>query len=164
METFLRLENRHTGEILKLCRVRADDGELVLLIDGSLPPGAQGPPPHIHFYEREEGTVKSGKLAARVGRGRGMQTVRASVGEAGVFPAGVVHSWWNGGDDLLEISGRAVPAVDLDSYLQALFAIFNASPSGRPSLFYIAHVLWRHRRTQALANPPRFIQMTLLPF
>ena len=54
-----------------------------------------------------------------------------------VLPAGVVHNWWNAGDDLLELSGRAIPAGDLDRYLQAIFAVLNASPSPRPSVFYL---------------------------
>ena len=82
---------------------------------------------------------------------------------AAVFPAGVAHCWWNAGDDLLEASGRAIPAVDLDRYLQALFAVLNAGPSGRPSIFYLAHVLWRHRHTQAAAAPPRIIQRIVFP-
>jgi len=84
-------------------------------------------------------------------------------GGVGVFPAGVIHSWWNAGEDLLELKGRAIPAVDLDRFLQGLLGVLNASSSGRPSIFYIAHVLWRHRHTQALVSPPRFIQVIVFP-
>jgi hypothetical protein len=79
------------------------------------------------------------------------------------FPAGVVHSWWNAGETLLEFNGRVVPAVDLDQFLQALFAVLNASATNRPSIFYLAHVLWRHRRTQAIAAAPIAIQRILFP-
>jgi hypothetical protein len=79
VDNFLRFENRHTGEILRLRRVRVAEGQIVLTIDGSLPPRRSGPPVH------------------------------------------------------------------LDRYLQALFVVFNANVSGRPSIFYRAHVLWRHR-------------------
>jgi len=58
-----------------------------------------------------------------------------------VFAAGSRHSWWNTGDDLLEFSGQAIPAFDLDRYLQEVFAVLNARPNGRPSIFYIVHVL-----------------------
>jgi hypothetical protein len=51
----------------------------------------------------------------------------------------------------------------LDRYLQAAWAVLNASKSGRPSLFYAAHVLWRHRHTQAIAMPPRAIQQIVFP-
>lgn len=159
MNQFLKLENRHTGEILRMRRVRDASGEVVLMMEGTLPPGADGPPPHIHFYEREEGSVAAGTLAARVGG----EDILVEAGEPATFSIGVVHSWWNGGDDLLEFNGRVVPVVDLDRYLQGVFSVMNAGPSGRPPIFYIAHVMWRHRRTQALAMPPRAIQRILLP-
>ena len=160
MDNFLQLENRRTGEILRMRRVRDAGGQAVLLIEGSLPPGTSGPPPHIHFHEHEEGVVKSGTLGLRIGN---KKTTIAAGGNT-VLPAGVVHNWWNAGDDVLEMNGRAIPAVDLDRYLQAIFAVLNASPSGNPPVFYMVHVLWRHRHTQALAAPPRIIQQIVFPF
>ncbi len=159
VDNFLRLENRHTGEILRLRRVRDGEGQIVLTIDGSLPPRMSGPPVHVHFHQREEGGVKAGTFGARVGN----EKIVVPAGGTAVFPAGVIHTWWNAGEDLLELSGRAIPAVDLDRYLQALFAVLNASVSGRPSIFYLAHVLWRHRRTQALMVPPPAIQRIVFP-
>jgi cupin domain len=159
VESFLTLKNRHTGEILRMRRVRDAAGQVILRIDGSLPPGSPGPPPHVHFDLREEGTVKAGTLGARVGK----EKIVVPAGGSAAFPAGVVHTWWNAGDSLLEFGGRAVPASDLDRYLQALFAVVNASESGRPSIFYIAHVLWRHRQTQAVATPPAAIQRIVFP-
>ena len=114
---------------------------------------------HVHFHQREEGCVKVGTLGARVGNER----ILVPAGESAVFPAGVVHSWWNAGESLLELSGQAIPAIDLDQYLQALFAVLNASSSGRPSIFYLVHVLWRHRHTQALMTVPVAIQRILFP-
>jgi hypothetical protein len=140
-------------------RVRDAEGRIVLSIDGSLPPRMSGPPVHVHFLQREEGTVKAGSLGARVGN----EKILVPAGESAVFPAGVVHTWWNAGEDLLQFSGRAIPAVDLDRYLQALFAVLNAGASGRPSIFYLAHVLWRHRHTQAAMVPSPVIQRIVFP-
>jgi hypothetical protein len=159
MDDFLKIENRHSGEILHLRRVRDAEGQTVLTIDGSLPPKSHGPPLPVHFLQREEGLVKSGTLGFRIGNEKQL----VSAGWSGVFPASAVHTWWNAGDDLLELSGRAIPAGDLDRYLQATFAVLSASPSGRPSIFYLAHVLWRHRDTQAIAFPPRPIQWIIFP-
>jgi quercetin dioxygenase-like cupin family protein len=158
-DAVLRLENRRTGEILCLRRLRGAGGDTVLVIDGSLPPRAKGPPPHIHFRASEEGTVTAGLLGARVGN----KTILVPVGGTVAFPAGVVHAWWNAGDEVLELSGRSSPAGDLDRYLQAIFAVVNANPSGPPSVFYLAHVAWRHRRSQAFTTPPRAIQRILFP-
>ena len=134
-------------------------GQVVLIIEGTLPPGSNGPPPHVHFQEREEGVVEAGTLGARIED----QTLVVEAGGDAAFPAGVVHSWWNAGETLLEFNGRVVPAVDLDQFLQALFAVLNASANNRPSIFYLAHVLWRHRRTQRVAMPPATIQRILFP-
>ena len=157
MGSFLRLENRNTGEILRMRRERDGSGQVILIIEGSLPPRSNGPPPHKHFQEREEGRVQAGTLGARIGS----QKLVVQAGGNAAFPAGVVHSWWNAGEGLLEFNGRVVPAVDLDRFLQALFAVLNASE--RPSIFYLAHVLWRHRRTQRVVTPPIAIQRVLFP-
>ena len=159
MDSFLQLENRRTREILRMRRVRDAEGQTILAVEGSLPPRASGPPPHIHFHLREEVAVKAGSLGARVGK----EKIVVPAGGTAVFPSGVIHAWWNAGDDLLELGGRAIPAGDLDRYLQALFAVLNASSSGRPSIFYLAHVLWRHRHTQSVTLPPRIIQQIVFP-
>jgi len=113
----------------------------------------------VHFQEREEFGVEAGTLGARIGE----QKLVVQTGGSTAFPAGVVHSWSNAGEILLELRGRVLPAVDLDQYLQALFAVLNASATNRPSIFYLAHVLWRHRRTQRVVTPPVAIQRILFP-
>lgn len=159
MDNFLTLEHRHTGEILRMRRVRNGQGQIVLALEGSLPPGASGPPLHVHFHENEEIVVKTGTLGAQIGT----EKVVVQAGETAVLPAGQRHRWWNAGDDRLENSGHAAPAVDLDRFLQALFAVLNAGPEGKPSIFHLAHVLWRHRRTQLIAVPPPPIQKIVFP-
>ena len=159
MDDFLILENRHTRETLRLRRERDAAGKLILTIDGTLPAGSNGPPAHSHLHEREEGHVRAGTLGARVGD----QKIVVPAGGTAAFPAGVVHSWWNAGEDRLEFAGQVVPLVDLDCFLQAIVAVLNAGESGRPPIFYLAHVLWRHRHTQAMAMPPRAIQRIVFP-
>ena len=158
-ERFLILEQRHTGEILRMRRVRGVDGHTVLVLEGSLPPGTSGPPLHVHVDSRETILVKSGLLGVRIGR----EKFDVPPGKTVVAPAGVLHTWWNAGDEPLELSGRAVPASDTDRFIQALWAVVNASSSGRPPIFYLAHVLWRHRRTQAVALPPKAVQRMVFP-
>ena len=152
----INLENRHTGEQLAIRRVKLGD-EVWLELQGTLPPHRDGPPMHIHFSEDEEGRVESGVLSYVI-NGRRMA---AGAGEPVSIPHGAIHRWWNEGDEPLAFHGVVRPAVDLDRYLQAVFEVMNASPSGRPSLFYIAHVVLRHRRTQAVLILPRRIQAVL---
>jgi hypothetical protein len=159
MDGLLVLENRHTGEILRMRRVRDSAGQVVLSIEGSLPPRMSGPPRHIHCQQREEVRVKAIMAGARVGN----ENLVLRTGESAVFPAGVIHNWWNAGLEPLELNGHAIPAADLDHFLQALFAVLNASGSSRPSIFYLAHVLWRHRHTQVLTRPPLLAQRIMFP-
>ena len=140
-------------------RERDAKGRVVLALDGSLPPRMDGPPSHVHFRQREEGRVRAGSLGVQVGSEKAV----VPAGGTAAFPPGVVHTWWNAGDDPVEFSGRAIPAADLDRYLQAVFAVLNASASGRPSLFYIAHIARRHRHTQGLMTPPLAIQRIAFP-
>ena len=157
---FLKLENRHNGEILWMRRVHGVDDQTVLILEGSLPPRMSGPPLHIHAGLRETIVVKAGSLGARIGH----EKFVVSPGKTTTIPAGIRHTWWNAGDDLLEVSGRVIPAGDLDRFIQAMFAVLNASASGRPSIFYLAHALWRHRHTQTVALPPKAIQRMIFPF
>lgn len=93
----------------------------------------------------------------------GAKTITVTGGGTALLPAGVPHRWWNAGDELLELTGQVVPAVDLARFLQALFAVLNASSNSRPSIFYLAHVLWRHRDTQLILRPPPTIQRIVFP-
>jgi len=100
VDNFVTLENRRNGEILRMHRRRDVEGRIVLYLDGTLPPKAEGPPLHVHVREREEGIVKAGTLGARVGG----EKIVVPTGGTVVLPAGVRHHWWNAGDDLLEFS------------------------------------------------------------
>jgi quercetin dioxygenase-like cupin family protein len=159
VDEFLRLENRRTGEILRMRRAHDAQGRIVLILEGTLPQGADGPPLHVHIQEQEEGVVKAGTLGALVGE----EKIIVPTGGTVTLPAGIAHRWWNAGDGLLEFNGQVVPVVDLDRYLQAVFAVLNASADGRPSIFHLAHVLWRHRDTQLMAVPAPAIQRIVLP-
>jgi len=89
--------------------------------------------------------------------------MQVAAGNAATFPVGSVHRWWNDGEDLLVFAGEVGPVADLDRYLQAVFDVLNSGPADRPPLFYMAHVAWRHRRTQTVLFMPRPLQMIVLP-
>ncbi len=89
--------------------------------------------------------------------------VTVPAGGSVAFSRGSAHRWWNEGDETLVFEGRASPADDLDRYLQAVFEAFNAGPADRPPLFYMAHVLHRHRKTQIALVVPPLVQRLLFP-
>jgi quercetin dioxygenase-like cupin family protein len=155
---WLTLRSRHTGEQLDLRRI-VRNGEVCLELKGSLPPRQDGPPLHVHYREHEEGNVIAGTLSAEVD-GR---VIRVEAGGTASFPMGSAHRWWNAGDEVLVFEGITKPVVDLDVYLQAAFDVLNAGPAHRPPIFYIAHLAWRHRKTQAVLFAPRWLQAVLVP-
>ena len=153
------LELSHTGERLTLRRIKTDNGVEELRLTGSLPAHGQGPPLHIHFEEDERMEVVSGTLSALVDG----NPLVIKAGGFGHFPKGSAHRWWNDGDEELVLSGVVTPAVDLDRYLQAMFEVLNAGPPNRPPIFYMAHVIYRHRKTQLALVVPRAVQRILFP-
>jgi len=155
----LTLELRHTGERLTLRRIKTDNGVEELRLTGSLPAHRQGPPLHVHFEEDERGEVVSGTVSALVDST--LLVIKA--GESGHFPKGIAHRWWNDGDEELMLRGVVTPAVDLDRYLPALFDVLNAGPPNRPPIFYMAHVIYRHRKTLLALVVPRAVQRILFP-
>ena len=155
MNQTLQLHNRHTGERLTLTR-GVENGREVLYLDGSLPPRSEGPPMHAHLDQDESGEVVSGRLSAIVGG----KPVTVGTGERASFPRGVRHRWWNAGDEPLVFKGTVNPASDFDQYLEGIFAIMNASATGRPSLFHIAHLSLRHP-SQRLSPAPAWVDRTL---
>ena len=149
MSQTLQLHNRHSGERLHMRR-GVENGREVLYLEGSLPPHSEGPPMHIHVDQDESGEVVSGRLSATLDG----KTITLGTGERAFFPRGVRHRWWNAGDEPLVFKGKAEPAGDLDQYLEGIFAIINASASGRPSLFHIAHLSLRHPSQRVSPAPP----------
>jgi quercetin dioxygenase-like cupin family protein len=155
---WLTLRNRHTGEELNLRRV-VRDGQVCLELKGSLPPRSEGPPLHIHYTEYEEIRVVAGTLSAEVD-GRRFQV---QAGGVAPIPIGSVHRWWNDGDELLVCEGLVKPVADLDIDLNAAFEVLNSGSADRPPLFYMAHLAWRHRKTQAVLVAPAWLQAVVVP-
>ena len=155
----LVLELRLTGERLIIHRAHDSRGIEELHLFGTLPARREGPPLHVHAAEDEHGQVLSGTLSATLDG----KTMTVGPGGTVRFPKGSAHRWWNAGDDELVFQGIATPAVDLDRFLHALFEVLNASDSPRPPLFYLAHVLNRHWKTQSVLVVPRAVQRVLFP-
>src|SRR5262245_9898758 len=155
----LRIELKSRGEWLELRRIRTANGTEELHMTGSLLAHREGPPLHLHFEEDEHAEVVSGTASVLVDGRR----LVLKAGELVCFPKGSVHTWWNDGDEELVIRGTATAVIDLDRYLQAVFEVLDAGPPNRPPIFYMAHVMYRHRRTQLTPFIPRAVQRVLLP-
>jgi len=155
----LTIEFRQRGERLEMRRTRTAGGTEELHMFGSLLAHRKGPPLHVHLEEEELVEVVSGAASVQVNGER--RVLKA--GEPVCFPKGIAHTWWNDGDEELVLRGVVRPAIDLDRYLQAVFEVLDSGRPNRPPIFYMAHVMYRHRRTQLTPIVPRVVQRVLLP-
>ena len=155
----LTIKLNSTGERLTMWRTLDSQGGQELQMTGCLPGRQQGPPLHVHFTEDESTEVVAGALSVS---SDGREFV-VDTNDVAFFPKGSVHRWWNDGEEDLVFRGVAAPAVDLDRYLQALFEVINSAQSKNPSVFYMAHLVYRHRKTQLALEVPRLIQQILFP-
>ncbi|MDG2014518.1 MAG: cupin domain-containing protein [Pirellulaceae bacterium] len=150
----LTIRLKSTGEQLSMWRTLDADGNPELQMVGCLPSQQPGPPMHIHFAEDESTEVIAGTMSVALDG----QEFEVAKSESAFFPRGSVHRWWNDAHEDLEFRGVATPAVDLDAYLHALFDVINSAGAGKPSLFYLAHLMRRHRKTQVALEVPAAMQ------
>jgi mannose-6-phosphate isomerase-like protein (cupin superfamily) len=119
-----------------------------------------GPPMHIHYFETEGFTVKSGKLGyQRLGE----EPRYAGPGESVVFPAGVAHRWFNPGPAEVHFTGWAQPPNNHEYILAAIFGSMKRTGKRRPSLFDMAYLLTRYRAELGQPTIPILIQRILFP-
>jgi mannose-6-phosphate isomerase-like protein (cupin superfamily) len=111
------LENPVTGERFTVLAVPRDDqdwGKAEILY----PPGAQGPPRHVHQRTRERISVVEGVLTVSLGRRRERRLLRQ--GETLELPPGVPHRFWNPGDAPVRLVGEARPGAQVGFALERL--------------------------------------------
>ena len=150
----LTIKLESTGEQLSMWRTLDANGKQELQMVGCLPSQQPGPPMHIHFAEDESTEVLAGTMSVALDG----QEFQVGTSESAFFPKGSTHRWWNDADEDLQFRGVASPAVDLDVYLHGLFDVINSAGTGRPSLFYLAHLMRRHRKTQVALEVPAVMQ------
>jgi mannose-6-phosphate isomerase-like protein (cupin superfamily) len=111
------LENPVTGErftVLAVPRDEEDWGRAEIL----LPPGAKGPPRHVHERTQERVSVLEGVLTVSLGGRRDRRELRA--GQALELPPGVPHRFWNPSDAPVRLVGEARPGAQLGVALERL--------------------------------------------
>ena len=96
------------------------DGKL-LELDIFLRPGGMGPPEHIHLLQTEHFRVMAGMLAAKIDG----QEQLLNIGQEAVVPAGTRHTWWNAGDDELQIRVTLELAANFEGMITEYFDLVN---------------------------------------
>lgn len=143
--TFLGIREDERGEVLDLRSVVA--------------PGA-GPPMHVHHRQEEGGVIESGRLGYLV---EGGTEQFAGSGDEVSFAAGVVHRFWNAGDEDLVLVGTMRPPGNVEYFLGEVFASTARAGNGRPGLFDAAYLSHRYRTEFAMTDIPAPVRRFVFP-
>ena len=147
------IDNGH-GERMTFLGVEGDR----LLISSVVDPGT-GPPMHVHKLQSEVIRVVRGRVGYEID---GSDPVFAGPGDTLTFEPGVVHRFWNAGDDELELTGEVFPADNLEYFLTQIYASV-AAHGGRPGALDGAYLLTRYRSEFDMTSIPLPVRRFVFP-
>jgi quercetin dioxygenase-like cupin family protein len=153
-------ENPVTGERgVILVGLEESNGEL-LIVDLHVRPGGAVVGAHTHPAITETFTILAGRVGVQQGRDKRI----ATPGERLTIPPGVVHDWWNAGDDEARVLVEIQPAARFDAMARNLFGLAQdgkTNAKGMPNLLQIALIAREFDDTVRFTKPPRFVQRIL---
>lgn len=153
-------ENRVQGDRFVVREGSDDTGGERLLGDLSVRPGGAVAGKHVHAYITERFEVVTGTVRFHVG-GR---DELARQGEQVEVPPGVVHDWWNVGDDEAHVLVDIRPAERFELMIENLYGLANdgkTNARGVPNLLPLALFAREFRREGEFIRPPRIVQRIL---
>jgi quercetin dioxygenase-like cupin family protein len=153
-------ENRVQGDRIVVIEGSEDGGGDRFVGDLYVLPGGRVAGRHVHAYITErfeviEGTVRI-HLDGRDEEARAGQTVEV--------PPGVVHDWWNVGDDEAHVRVEVSPAARFELMIQSLYGLANDGKCNRrgvPRLLPLSLFAREFRREGEFVSPPRLVQRAL---
>jgi quercetin dioxygenase-like cupin family protein len=153
-------ENRVQGDRFVVDEGGEDTGGERLSGDLYVRPGGAVAGKHVHSYTTERFEVLSGTVRFHVD---GSEQI-VQPGERIEVPPGVVHDWWNIGDDEAHVRVEILPAERFELMVQNLYGLANDGKSnarGVPKLLPLALFAREFRPEAELISPPRSIQRFL---
>jgi len=153
-------ENRLQGDRFVVREGSEDTGGERLAGDLYIRPGGAVAGRHVHSYLTECFEVRSGTVRFHVG---GRDEV-ATAGRRVEIPPGVVHDWWNIGDDEAHVLVEIRPGARFELMIQNLFGLANdgkTNARGVPRLLPLALFSREFRREGEFVRPPRLVQRVL---
>lgn len=150
-------ENRVQGD-RAIVREGSEDTEGErLVVDLYVRPGGAVAGKHVHSYMTETFEVQSGTVRFHKD---GVDAV-ARAGERVVIAPGVVHDWWNVGDDVAHVVVDIRPAERFELMIQQLYGLANdgkTNARGVPKSLPLALFIKEFRRDGEFVSPPPIIQ------
>ncbi|MCB0636787.1 MAG: cupin domain-containing protein [Lewinella sp.] len=162
MKTFslpYTIKNNHGEQLTFKELVQEDDGTEKVLVEGLVAPGC-GPVLHAHLKQDEYLEVKHGKMGYELG---GEPARFLTVGQGVLFPRGVVHRFWNAGEEDLVVTGYVTPPNSFVFYLSTLYAAQAQSRTPQPEPFMGAYLITRYRSEYDLPEIPGFVKNVIMP-
>ena len=153
-------ENRVQGDRFVVREGSADSAGERLIGDLYIRPGGAVAGKHIHAYITERFQVVAGTVRFHLD---GRDEV-AGPGEQVEVPPGVVHDWWNVGDDEAHVLVDIRPAERFELMIQNLYGLANdgqGNARGVPRLLPLALFAREFRREGEFIRPPRIVQRLL---
>ena len=152
------IDNGLGERITFLGRNTTPDGE-TLEVENFVQPGV-GPPMHVHYFQEEGLTVRSGRIGYQTSGGAPRF---AESGATVCFAAGEAHRFWNAGEDELQCVGYIRPPGNVEYFLRAMFEAQKRSGSLRPDPFDAAYLMWRYRSEFGMEEVPALVRRVVFP-
>lgn len=153
-------ENRVQGDRVVVREGSEETGGDRLVADLYIKPGGAVAAKHVHAYITEGFEVVSGTVRLHVdGRDQ-----LARPGQRVEVPPGVVHDWWNAGDEEAHVLVDVRPAERFELMIQNLYGLANdgkTNARGVPRLLPLALFAREFRREGEFVRPPRIVQRIL---
>ena len=152
--------NRVQGDRFEVREGSEDTAGERLVGDLYIRPGGAVAGRHVHSYLTERFEVIAGTVGLHVG-GR---DVIVRPGERIAVEPGVVHDWWNAGDDEAHVLVEVSPAERFELMIQSLYGLANdgrTNAKGVPRLLPLALFAREFRREGEFVSPPRAVQRVL---
>lgn len=150
-------ENPVTGEF-GYVRVGTEqtNGEL-LISDLRVHPGGAVFGAHIHPNIDERFTVLSGKIGYMLGDQKGI----LQTGESVDLPRGILHDWWNAGDEEARVIVEIRPAARFEMMARTMFGLAHEGKTdkkGVPNPLQMALIGQEFQDVLQVMSPPVWIQ------
>ena len=154
------IENTVTGErvIVLVGSADSDNGKVVCFM--GVRPGGRVVGEHVHPSLTERFRVVSGRLGVRV---NGVESSLCPGEELTVQP-GVVHDWWNAGDEEAQVVVEIDPGRRFELMISNLFGLAGdglTNDRGMPHLLQAAVIADEFSDVVQFVRPPLFLQHAL---
>lgn len=154
------VENTVTGEraIVLVGSADSNDGKIVCFM--GVRPGGRVVGEHVHPSLTERFRVVCGRLGVRMD---GVESELGPGDEVTVRP-GVVHDWWNAGDDEAQVVVEIDPGRRFEIMISTLFGLANdglTNHKGMPHLLQAAVIADEFGDVVQFVRPPLFLQRAL---